>query len=134
LHPKSPTTEVAMMILGLDHVQLAMPKSEEEKARAFYGKLLGLQEIPKPEALVVRGGVWFTLPDGRQIHLGVETPFYPARKAHPAFVVANLDDLATPLTDAGFAITWDDLIPGVRRFYCADPFENRLEFLAKSYA
>lgn len=117
------------MVHGLDHVQLAMPRGEETKARAFYGELLELTEIPKPEKLVQRGGIWFEIPDGRQIHLGIEDPFNPAKKAHPAFAVAEIDGLAERLAGAGYPVQWDDLIPERRRFYTADPFGNRLEFL-----
>jgi len=81
------------MLDGLDHVQLAMLTGGEERARAYFGGLLGLMEIEKPAALAGRGGVWFGLPDGWQIHLGVEEPFQPDEKAHPAFLCSTLDDL-----------------------------------------
>lgn len=68
------------MILGLDHVQIAMPRGEESKARAFYADLLSLNEVAKPPILAARGGVWFALPDGRGLHLGVEEPFVPAKR------------------------------------------------------
>ncbi|HEU4743403.1 MAG TPA: glyoxalase [Meiothermus sp.] len=106
-----------------------MPRGGEAKARAFYGELLELIEIPKPEKLVHRGGVWFKLADSREIHLGVEEPFNPAKKAHPAFVATEIRRLARRLEKAGYPVQWDDLIPGRRRFYTADPFGNRLELL-----
>lgn len=117
------------MIQGLDHVQLAMPHGEETQARAFYAELLELTEIPKPQKLLHRGGVWFKLADSREIHLGVEEPFNPAKKAHPAFVVEGLARWAERLEEAGYPVQWDDLITGRRRFYTADPFGNRLELL-----
>lgn len=110
--------------MELDHVQIAAPPGCEEEARRFYGGLLGLEEIEKPEPLRSRGGVWFALGD-RQLHIGVEEDFTPARKAHPAFRVDELDELAATLGD----VTWDDSLPGVRRFYVADPWGNRLEIL-----
>ncbi len=115
-------------ITGLDHLQLAMPKGEEAAARCFYGEVLGLTEIPKPEPLAGRGGCWF---EGQniQIHLGVEAEFHPARKAHPAFLVADLEAFRAHLTDANVIITPDDTLPNVRRFYATDPFGNRLEFI-----
>lgn len=116
--------------LPLDHVQLAMPRGEEGAARAFYGALLGLPEVPKPEPLRSRGGVWFDL-GGSQLHLGVEEPFTPARKAHPCLVWPDLDTLATRLGEAGHEVAWDENLPGVRRFYAHDPFGNRLEFMAR---
>jgi catechol 2,3-dioxygenase-like lactoylglutathione lyase family enzyme len=116
------------VILGLDHVQLAMPKGEEARARAFYGSVLGLEETEKPEALKPRGGLWFKLGEG-ELHLGVEEPFTPARKAHPALRVSGLEALAVTLAAHGVCVSWDKLVPGMRRFYAPDPFGNRLEFL-----
>jgi catechol 2,3-dioxygenase-like lactoylglutathione lyase family enzyme len=110
-------------------VQLAAPPGGEDDARRFYGELLGLAEIAKPEALRARGGVWFACGDSHQLHVGIEEPFAPARKAHPALAVDDLDGLAARLADAGVEVVWDDAIPGVRRFYAADPFGNRVEFV-----
>ena len=117
------------MIAALDHVQVAMPAGAEEKARAFYSGLLGLVEREKPAALAARGGAWFNLPDGRQLHLGVEDPFRPSRKAHPAFVVGDLDGLAGKVEAAGLPVLWDEELAPRQRFYGEDPFGNRLEFL-----
>lgn len=121
-------------MLSLDHVQVAIPAACEEQARAFYGELLGLVEAEKPPRLAARGGVWFRV-GALELHLGVEQPFAPAGKAHPAF---RLDDpgslavLAARLEAAGAAVTWADPaeIPGRQRFHVSDPFGNRLEFLA----
>jgi catechol 2,3-dioxygenase-like lactoylglutathione lyase family enzyme len=116
------------MITGFDHLQLAMPPGGEAAARAFYGALLGLAEIPRPAPLAPRGGCWFAGP-GLQLHLGVEEPFVPARKAHPAFLVRDLAALESRLAQAGVAIARDQSVPGVRRSYASDPFGNRLEFI-----
>lgn len=118
-------------LTSLDHVQLAMPAGEEASARQFYRDLLGLVEVPKPERLALRGGVWFQ-GTGFQVHVGVEADFRPARKAHPAFRVNGLDGLANTLESAGCMVTWDTEIPGVRRFYTDDPFGNRLEFQSEA--
>lgn len=115
------------MITGYDHVQVAIPRGGEDTARAFYAAVLGMSEQPKPAALAGRGGCWFTA-GAAVLHLGVEDPFTPARKAHPAFVVTDLDALRARLEDAGHACTPADEIPGVRRFHTGDPFGNRLEF------
>ena len=116
------------MILGYDHVQVAIPAQSEAEARAFYGGLLGMVEVPKPAALAGRGGCWFTAARA-VLHLGVETPFHPARKAHPAFIVDDLDRLAARLVAAGYeCVRTDGEIAGVRRFHAFDPFGNRLEF------
>ncbi len=119
------------MIVGIDHVQIAAPRGCEEEARRFYGDLLGLREVPKPEKLATRGGVWFQA-GGQQLHIGVEDEFRAARKAHPAFAVNDIDALAQRLEEAGGAITWDDAIPALRRFYISDPWGNRLELLQQS--
>jgi catechol 2,3-dioxygenase-like lactoylglutathione lyase family enzyme len=105
-----------------------MPRGKEDEARSFYGSLLGFREIEKPEALKSRGGVWFGLDDGRQVHLGVEDPFRPATKAHPCFAVDDLAAIASRLREAGYEVKYDDLLAGMKRFYCADCFGNRLEF------
>ncbi|ARE39750.1 hypothetical protein RGUI_1609 [Rhodovulum sp. P5] len=118
------------MPYALHHVQLAMPEGREDEARRFYGDLLGLADEAKPEPLAGRGGVWFANGDLR-LHLGVETAFRPARKAHPAFLVTGLPALAERLAHAGHQPRWDDALPGVQRFYVDDPFGNRLEFMAQ---
>ena len=116
------------MIIGLDHVQVAIPVGGEDRAREFYGGLLGMTELAKPAALAGRGGCWFA--GGRAVlHLGVEQPFRPARKAHPAFTVADLDALFGLLAAHGHPGTRaDQELPGVRRFHVFDPFGNRIEF------
>lgn len=114
------------MILDLHHVQLAMPKGGEAEARGFYGEVLGLAEVPKPEALAGRGGVWFETGAFR-LHLGVEAPFAPARKAHPALRVADLDAAQAHLDAHGVEARPDIDLPGLRRLYVSDPFGNRIE-------
>jgi catechol 2,3-dioxygenase-like lactoylglutathione lyase family enzyme len=112
----------------LDHVQLAAPPGCEEDARAFFGGTLGLEEVAKPPTLAGRGGVWFTL-GNQQLHVGVADDFVAARKAHPAFRVAGVAELERLAQRIG-EVTWDDDLPGYARFYCADPWGNRLELLA----
>jgi len=116
------------MITGLDHVQVAMPRGAEDTARAFYVGLLGMTEDPKPPVLAARGGCWFR--SGAAIlHLGVEDPFGPARKAHPAFLVDDLDGMQATLGKAGYeCVRADGEVPGVLRFHAHDPFGNRIEF------
>ena len=117
-----------MGIVALDHVQLAMPAGDEDKARAFYVGVLGLTEEPKPANLARRGGVWFTGGDLR-LHLGIDPDFRPARKAHPAFRVEGLVALRERCEAAGYATTDDEPLPGHERFYVSDPFGNRIECL-----
>jgi Lactoylglutathione lyase and related lyases len=116
------------VIISYDHVQVAIPAGAEDAARAFYGGVLGMREVPKPAALAVRGGCWF-VSGSAVLHLGVEEPFAPARKAHPAFLVSDVDAVRGALTAAGHeCVDGSDEIPGVRRFHTYDPFGNRLEF------
>jgi catechol 2,3-dioxygenase-like lactoylglutathione lyase family enzyme len=115
-----------MAITGIDHVQVAAPVGCEYDARAFYGGLLELEELPKPASLAARGGCWFRA-GAQELHVGVEEPFTPARKAHPGLVADDLDSLAARLRDAGHDVAFDDSIPGAARFHVADPFGNRLE-------
>jgi catechol 2,3-dioxygenase-like lactoylglutathione lyase family enzyme len=119
------------VIAGLDHVQVAAPPGCEAEARAFYGRLLGLEELPKPPALAARGGAWFAC-GPQQLHVGVAPDFTAATKAHPALRVESardLDALAERLVTAGAPVHWDDELPGVARFYTEDPWGNRLELL-----
>ena len=119
---------MAHRLLALDHVQLAMPEGGDEDAERFYQDLLGLRRVDKPAALVVRGGCWFS--NGAvQIHLGVDPAFVPARKAHPALVVEELDALVEVLGAAGRSVRFDDELPDVRRCYVDDPFGNRIELI-----
>jgi len=115
-------------VIRLDHLQLAMPRGREAEARAFYTGILGLAELTKPPNLAARGGVWFAL-ETQQLHLGVEADFRPAEKAHPAFLVNDLDGLRARLQQQGCAPYEDEPLEGFERFYVADPFGNRLEFL-----
>jgi len=115
-------------LVRLDHVQLAMPAGREADAVAFYSGLLGLTEVAKPPVLAARGGCWFEA-GSVTVHLGVDAAFTPATKAHPAFVVDDLDGLVATLAAAGVAVTGDDALEGVRRGYVADPFGNRIELI-----
>jgi catechol 2,3-dioxygenase-like lactoylglutathione lyase family enzyme len=118
-----------MHLLGLDHVQIAIPTGGEDRARAFYVDLLGLREVPKPPAMAARGGAWFVVGD-QGLHVGVEDPFVPARKAHPAFRLGRPEDvraLAAHLEAHGHPVRWSNETPDAVRFHVDDPFGNRLE-------
>ena len=112
----------------LHHVQIAAPPGCESAARTFYVGVLGMEELPKPVTLAARGGLWLRL-SGAELHLGVEPEFRPAKKAHPAFEVDDLDALRRRLREPGVPIRDDQLLPGRKRFYADDPFGNRLEFV-----
>jgi len=115
---------------AIDHVQLAMPPGSEDRARAFYGNLLGMREVPKPAELAKRGGCWFECGPVR-IHLGVEADFRASQKAHPALRCFDYDRLVSRLRAGGVEVTDDASIPGVRRCHIADPFGNRIELISE---
>jgi catechol 2,3-dioxygenase-like lactoylglutathione lyase family enzyme len=114
--------------MRLHHVQLAIPPGSEAECRWFYCDVLGWRELTKPAALAARGGLWLAAGED-ELHLGVEREFHPARKAHPAFAVADLDEIAGRLKAAGARVEFDVAIAGVRRFYTHDAVGNRIEFL-----
>jgi catechol 2,3-dioxygenase-like lactoylglutathione lyase family enzyme len=116
-------------LIGIDHVQLAMPRGGETQAEAFYVGVLGLIRVAKPAAMAARGGCWFERGPVR-LHLGVEDDFRPARKAHPALVVDGFDELLDRLAAAGITPRMSDEIPGTRRCHIDDPFGNRIELIA----
>lgn len=116
------------MLSVIDHVQLAAPRGSEDELRDYYGRVLGMTEVPKPPALARRGGCWFSSGDVH-LHIGIEEEFRPARKAHPGLLVTDIDAFAARLAAAGQDVVWDGDLPGYRRFYSRDPVGNRLEFL-----
>jgi catechol 2,3-dioxygenase-like lactoylglutathione lyase family enzyme len=113
---------------SVHHVQVAMPVGGEDRARWFYGEVLGLTELEKPDTLRGRGGVWFQS-GNLQVHLGVEADFMPARKAQVGYAVEGIDVVRGRFVEAGIEVTDDDALPGFTRFYVADPFGNRVEIL-----
>ena len=120
--------ETESRLVGLHHIQLAMPPDEEEDAVRFYGTVLGLTQVEKPPELAPRGGVWFRS-GGVEVHLGIEEPFTPARKAHPAFLVQDLAKLRERIEAAGYRVTDDVPLEGFHRCHVRDPFGNRLELV-----
>ncbi|MHB1676972.1 MAG: VOC family protein [Sulfuriferula sp.] len=121
-------TRMIVRIIGIEHIQLAMPPGEELRARDFYSGILGIPETPKPPALAARGGVWFER-HSLKIHLGVETNFHPANKAHPGLLVENLEQLVKLLRAAGYSVIDDEPLAGFFRVYVSDPFGNRIELM-----
>lgn len=117
-----------MRVIGVDHVQLAMPAGGEDEATAFYQGLLGIPRVAKPDFLAARGGCWFES-DGLKVHLGVDSDFRPARKAHPAFIVDDVQALATAIAAAGHEVVDDEPLHGYDRVYVDDPFGNRIELM-----
>ena len=122
---------VKSLIEAIVHVQIAIPVGGEDAAREFYSELLGLKEIPKPPELAKRGGCWFELPEGTcgQLHLGADSDFRPAKKAHVAFAVSDVAELAEMAHAQGYEVV-SDAPDGIEQVYVYDPFGNRLEFCA----
>ncbi len=120
-----------MAIVALDHVQFTLPPGREEEADRFYLGVLGFSTEEKPPVLAARGGRWYRSGPVR-FHLGADADFRPATRAHPAFVVDDLDALVARLAEAGLGVEWDELIEGVGRCYVRDPFGNRLELIASA--
>ncbi|VXB58018.1 VOC family protein [Massilia sp. 9I] len=118
-------------IAGIDHVQVATPPGADDAARAFYGGVLGLPEVPKPAPLNASGGVWFTA-GSSQLHIGGQAGFVPAKKAHPAFFVEDFDAYCTLLRERGVEVREEAQVYGRRRAGIEDPFGNRIELIEAS--
>jgi catechol 2,3-dioxygenase-like lactoylglutathione lyase family enzyme len=117
-----------MPVLGLDHVQIAIPVGGEERAREFYDGILKFSEVEKPAAMTGRKSIWFVA-GPVNLHLGIDAEFHPAKRAHPAFVVDNLDDIVAACESAGLATRPDVGFGDFRRVHVFDPFGNRLELM-----
>jgi catechol 2,3-dioxygenase-like lactoylglutathione lyase family enzyme len=129
-----PIEEVTGALLALHHVQLPMPAGAHEAARGFFGRALGLREVPKPAALAANGGLWFSGAN-LMLHLGEDASHAPASsKAHVAILVAGLARRRSILQEAGFEPEVDDTLPGLERCYVTDPFGNRLELIEERTA
>jgi len=118
------------MIIGLDHIQLAMPTGEEARARAFFTGVLGMPEIVKPDSLKGRGGCWYVC-GAQELHVGVEAGFRPAKKAHPAFLVKDLTAMQARIEKAGVEIHHQPPLPNAKRIFIEDPFGNRIELIER---
>jgi hypothetical protein len=117
-----------LAVIGIDHIQLAMPVGQEGAARGFYEGLLGLTEVAKPTRLAAKGGCWFEA-NGVRIHFGVEQDFSPARKGDPGLIVSDLPSLAAMLDPAGFPTSADRPLEGYDRSYVSDAFGDRIELM-----
>lgn len=115
-------------IAGIDHVQVAIPSGADDAARAFYGGVLGLPEVPKPAPLNASGGAWFVT-GTTQLHIGSQADFVPAKKAHPAFVVVDFEAYCALLRARGVVVRDEVQVAGRRRAGIEDPFGNRIELI-----
>jgi catechol 2,3-dioxygenase-like lactoylglutathione lyase family enzyme len=117
-----------MPILSLDHVQIAIPIGGETRARDFYTGILGLTEVEKPAEMAGRNSIWFVA-GPVNLHVGIEPDFHPAKRAHPALVVNDLDDIVAACERAGHPAKPDTPFNNFRRVHVFDPFGNRLELM-----
>ena len=123
-----------MAIVSLQHVQMIVPASQAGEAKRFYGELLGLEEMPRPQSLSDAGrtGAWYRIGD-QELHLRFETD--PVGEpglsdGHPALITSDLDGLRKRLSAAGCELDKAIPIEGRARFFARDPGGNRIEFLA----
>ena len=127
---RSPSEVTQAPFVRVDHVQLSIPAGEEERARRFYTDLLGLREVPRPPEMAHRGGGWFSS-GGVSVHLAVEEPFAPAKRAHPAFVCSDYEHLLERLGEHDVAVIAGEPSPERKaRCHITDPFGNRIELIA----
>ena len=120
-----------MGILSIEHVQIAIPVGSEDRARAFYAGILGFTEVEKPASMAKRNSIWFTA-GNVSLHLGLEPDFHPAKRAHPALIVDNLEGILSTCQGAGVSFKPDVPFNGFRRVHVFDPFGNRLELMERS--
>jgi Glyoxalase/Bleomycin resistance protein/Dioxygenase superfamily len=121
---------MTMKITGLDHIQICVPTDQEENAREFYLNILNFEEIEKPDSLKKNGGFWCHAGNAF-LHIGVEKFETITSKRHPAFIVEDINETRKHLERHQVPIKEDTLIPGIIRFSCFDPFNNRIELLQR---
>ncbi len=115
-----------LSIIGIDHVQITVPKALEAECLAFYREIFGFSEIPKPENLRGRGGAWFQV--GRlQMHIGVDPEPSPRSKRHICFLVADIGAAKAEVARRGLAIEEESAAEGLSRIFILDPGGNRIE-------
>ena len=117
---------MSLGILGIDHVQIAVPKALEDQCLAFYREVLRLPELEKPEPLKARGGAWFQA-GPTQMHIGIDPDASPKSKRHICFLVGDLAGAKTEILSHGVPIEDEGLAEGLRRFFVRDPAGNRIE-------
>jgi len=120
-----------MTAIGLDHLQVCIPPGTEETARAFWSGIIGLEEVPQAPELNSVTGCWFRL-GAVGLHIGVQDPFVPSQKAHPALRISDraaLDVLVARLEAAGHPVEWAEVPVAEARCKVRDPFGNQVELV-----
>ncbi len=117
---------MALGIFGIDHIQITVPAVQEDDCLHFYRKVLGLEEIDKPEELRRNGGAWFKV-GALQLHIGLDPVGSPRSKRHICFLVDDLDSAKRAMVSLGVRVEQEGQAEGLRRFFIRDPADNRIE-------
>ncbi len=112
--------------MRLQHVTIAIPPDGSDRARAFYGGVLGLQEKPVLPKLDPASFIWYGAGGDNELHLQLAAEA-PPDKPHFCLAVDDLDELRTRLEGLGVETVDPTPLLGRPRFMCRDPFGNRIE-------
>lgn len=118
---------MSLGIIGIDHIQIAVPKALEQECLSFYRTVLALTEVEKPEKLKARGGAWFQISPTTQMHIGIDPETSPRSKRHICFLVGDLAAAKAAAQARGAAIEEEGTAEGLIRFFIRDPAGNRIE-------
>ena len=115
----------------LQHTSIPMPPDGDEKARAFYGEVLGMREIPKPEGLAEMTVIWFAAnDDGDEVHVFKDERLGPNSAAqHLCLEVDDIEAYKTRLRDRGYEVRVPETIQNRPRLFVRDPFDNLIELV-----
>jgi len=118
---------LSLGIIGIDHIQIAVPKALEPECLSFYRTVLTLTEVEKPEKLKARGGAWFQISPTTQMHIGIDPEPSPKSKRHICFLVGDLAAAKTTVQSRNVPIEDEGTAEGLTRFFIRDPAGNRIE-------
>jgi catechol 2,3-dioxygenase-like lactoylglutathione lyase family enzyme len=118
---------LSLGIIGIDHIQIAVPKALEQECLSFYRTVLALPEVEKPEKLKSRGGAWFQISPKTQMHIGIDPEASPKSKRHICFLVSDLAAARTSVQTHAIPIEEEGVAEGLSRFFIRDPAGNRIE-------
>jgi catechol 2,3-dioxygenase-like lactoylglutathione lyase family enzyme len=113
--------------MRLQHVSIPVPLDGAERARAFYGGLLGLEERDVPPKLDPGRFVWFRVGGDLELHLLLGDDPAPDKPHFCLAVDEDLGALRTRLEAEGVPTRDATEIVGRPRFFCRDPFGNLVE-------
>jgi len=117
---------MSLGVIGIDHVQIAVPRAQEAQCLAFYRAFLGLAEITKPAELRARGGAWFQL-SNLQLHIGLDAEASPPSRRHICFLVEDTAQARAQAKSHGVTVEEESEVDGLHRFFIRDPAGNRIE-------